>query len=88
MTDENLKKLLKALDEKFKPLHGEVARLSREVADLRSVYIGTRNELSRISKDTARMDSTLDDIRGTLGEHTDKLDAILGDVIDLQNRGG
>lgn len=72
MSDENVKKLLKAMDDKFKLLHGELARFSRE--------------LSRISKDTARIDSTLDSIQQTLNEHGDKLDAIVSDVVDLQNR--
>lgn len=70
MNDKDLKKFTKAVSDSLKPLHGEMARVKKEVGSLRSLQFLTSSETTRIGKDVARIDSTLDDIKETLDEHT------------------
>jgi len=86
MTDAELKKILR---EEIKPIHGEIARLARELSDLQLDRLKVSPELRRISTDLSRMDSTLDslkvdvdDIKNRLGVVEDKQDS---NTVSLMN---
>lgn len=85
MVDEELKKISKILSEQIKPLHGEIARIHNELSGLKTNYLRSVTELSKIGKDIARIDSELESIKETLNEHTDKLDGQSGALIEIES---
>lgn len=68
MSDEDLKKIADVIRQENKPLHGELAKLKKDFSDLRFSGLRTRSELERISGDTARIDSSADEIREGIGK--------------------
>ncbi|MDO8452165.1 MAG: hypothetical protein Q7S79_00260 [bacterium] len=78
MADIDLKKLSTLLDEKTKPLHGELARTTTELRTLKLNDLKTEIALHKISQDLARLDSNIE----TLSE---KADCLLTDVNQLQD---
>lgn len=85
MTDKDVKKISKALDERLKPLVGELAKIKGELSNSKTTQFRNYTELSRIGKDIARIDSTLETINEDLNLHAEKLDA-RGKKIDAQGR--
>lgn len=81
MTDTDVKKIKDALKEEIKPLHGELAKLKQELDKSNIERVRTNTNLRDLSKDLARLDSNIE----SLGE---KIDALTGDVIDLQQTTG
>lgn len=76
MTNEDIKKITKAFDEKFKLLLAEVARIKTEMSESKTTQFRNYTELSRIGKDIARIDSTLETLSEDSGKHTKKLDIL------------
>ena len=74
MNDQDLKKFTKAVTDSLKPLHGEMAKIKKEVGSLRSIQFINSSETNKIGQDVARIDSTLDDIKETLDGHTKTLE--------------
>lgn len=72
------KTLGKILDSKLKPLHGEIARVTREVRELKFENMGIRGRVVKLDKELARFDSNIE----TLGE---KADALLVDMNEVQD---
>lgn len=83
MTDEDVKKISKALDERLKPLVGELARVKSELLDSKVTQLRQYAELSRIGKDIARIDSTLETINEEIQKHGKKLDTLWDQVIEV-----
>lgn len=73
MTDEDVKKISKAFNGKFKLLLAEIARVKREVSDIKSGQFNQYSELSKIGRDITRIDSTLDSIAEESGKQSKKL---------------
>lgn len=76
MTNEDVKKITKAFDGKFKLLLGEVARIKTEISDSKTTQFRNYTELSRIGKDISRIDGTLETLSEDGGKHTKKLNIL------------
>ena len=73
MNDQDIKKISRVFDEKFKLLLGELTRVKREVSETKTGQFRQYSELSTIGKDIARIDSTLETISEEFGKQTKKL---------------
>ncbi len=76
MNDEDVKKITKALDERLKPLIGDIAKVKTKLLDINTSQFRNYTELSNIGKDVARIDSTLETINEELGTTGRKLDIL------------
>ena len=76
MTNEDVKRITKAFDERFKLLLTKVARIKTEVSDSKTTQFRNYTELSRIGKDIGRIDSTLETLSEDSGKNTKKLDVL------------
>lgn len=76
MTNEDVKKITKSFDEKFKLLLAEAARIKTEISDSKTTQFRNYTELSRIGKDITRIDGTLETLSEDGGKHTKKLDIL------------
>lgn len=85
MANDDLSKISKALSDQLKPLHGEIARIHREMSDLNLSYLRTSTELHKIGRDIARVDSELEGIKETLDQHTEKLDGQSAALIEIES---
>ncbi len=83
MTNEDVKRITKAFDERFKLLLAELARIKAEVSDSKTTQFRNYTELSRIGKDIARIDSTLETLSEDSGKNTKKLDVLWEQVDEL-----
>lgn len=83
MTDQDINRISKVLDEKFKPLLGEVARIKNELRDSGMVQFKNNTELSRIGKDISRIDSSLETLDEDLKKNTKKLDILWDQVVKV-----
>lgn len=92
MTDEDLKQFKNLLKESLQPLQGEVSRLTTESRKNSSQLLRIEHETSKNGRETARLSSDMENMKEWLMEEltqvNDKLDALTGDVIDLQNNVG
>lgn len=68
----------KLLDSKFKPLHGELAKLTRELRDVKFEQIKTTTAAMRIDKEITRIDSNVDSLKETVY-------ALVADMNELQD---
>ena len=73
MSDQDIKKISRVFDEKFKLLLGELTRVKREVSETKTGQFRQYSELSTIGKDIARIDSTLETISEEFGKQTKKM---------------
>lgn len=108
MDDAVIKPIRAMVKEEVKVLHGEVAKIKRDISDLKSNYFLYRVALEKLDRDIARIDSTLENhtekldiIDKQVGEnmveltehsmildqHTNKLDALQSDMVQVQQTG-
>jgi septal ring factor EnvC (AmiA/AmiB activator) len=73
MTDEDVKKISRAFDDKFKLLLAEIARIKREVSDTKTGQFRQYTELSKIGKDITVINSTLEIMTEEFGKQSKKL---------------
>lgn len=78
MDDKAFKKLSSLLDKKVKPIHGELAKIDRDLRDLKLETTRNSIGLHKVEKELARFDSNIE----TLNEGTETL---LVDVNSLQD---
>lgn len=75
MTDQDIKRIAKAFDDRLKPLTGEIARVKTELSGSKTNQFGIFTELQKIGRDVARIDGELETINEELGKHTKILSA-------------
>ena len=100
MTDDKLVKLIRsAVKDEVKPLHGEMARVTRDVRDLKTSSIEislrfdratreTSKELARIDSNIETLTEKVDGLTEKVEELNDKLDASFVDIHRLQEQTG
>lgn len=80
MTDEDLKKMAKVVDNKIKPLHVEMAKIKQELIELKYNSTKANSKISKIDRDLARVDSRLEVIQDKQQEGKDWMGEEFGQV--------
>lgn len=75
-----LERISELLDEKLKPIHGEMARINQEVTELKLQVITTHGDVRELTRHVARLDSNLTTANEKLDEHGEHLDAITAEL--------
>lgn len=83
MVSEDVKRISKVFDEKFKLLLGEVARVRSEVTDTKTGQFRQYSEVSKIGKDIARIDSTLETMTEEFAKQTKKFGILWDQVVKV-----
>src|SRR5258708_1141561 len=66
MSDDNLKQLSQLLDDKIKPVHGEIARITRELIEIKVEQAALALNLRTSDKNLARIESKITTIEEQL----------------------
>ncbi len=88
MTEEELDKIGKVFDHKVKPIHGEIAKISKEVRELRFERFGFKGGIENLATDIARMDSTLDSLRDEVSTLTSRVNANSSTLMGIEKEIG
>lgn len=83
MTNDDLKKLTKAMNENFRLLLAELARVKIELSDSKTTQFKQYTELSKIGKDINRIDSVLETISDDQKQQTKLLNTLWDQVVEV-----
>jgi len=81
MTNDDLKKITKTMDDNFRLLLAELARVKTELSDSKVTQFRHYTELSKIGKDINRIDSVLETISDDQKHQTKLLNTLWDQVV-------
>lgn len=81
MTDKDIAAMQEVVRDELKPVHGELARATRELGSLKVEIIKLASQVNKLERELTRVDSNIE----TLTETTN---ALVVDVHDLQQQVG
>ncbi|MBI2021802.1 hypothetical protein HYS93_02900 [Candidatus Daviesbacteria bacterium] len=91
MTDKGLKQIGQLLEDKLKLIHGEVARVNRELIDLNGFVASVRIDQIKFEKELARLDSNIvtllervDHPEKGMDSVNEKLDILIGEMTEVK----
>ncbi len=83
MINDDVKKLTKTMDDNFKLLLAELARVKTELSDSRATQFRYYTELSKIGKDMNRIDSVLETISDDQKHQTKLLNTLWDQTVEV-----
>ena len=86
MTKDELKHMKEMVKDVIRPIGDMVEVLKMKVSNQGAIVSAAAENVRSVKEQQSVMNEKLTGMQNTLDEHTDKLDALLGDVMDLQDQ--
>lgn len=88
MTDKDIAAIQEVVRDELKPVHGELARATRELNGSKLETVRLSTQVSKLERELTHVDSTLQTLSENVEELGDTARALVVDVHDLQRTTG
>lgn len=86
MTSDEIKSLQKIIKEELRPVHGEIARVTTELRNFKSTVYRMDGQVDKNSTETARLSSSMENMKDWLAEELGEVNIKLDDLLDTKNQ--